>query len=340
MIWSEKIIHRLGSWCLAPIAALAIVQGTVAQPLEKMTYALNWTPDSGHIGYWVALEKGYYAKRGVDVDLQFSTGSGDALAKVDTGRAQMGLVDALVMFPAVARGSKVKIVAIVYDISPFNIYTRRDSGIKVPKDLEGKTIGASPGNTQRVLFPAFAKLAGIDSSKVEWVNISPTAGPSALLAKRVDAVALFTTQMPVMEKILGKGNVHTMPWADYGLDAYSLSTIVADDFLKKKPEAVRGFLTASAEGWRDVFANLDESLAIYKKRVPEIDVDVVRTTLQQAIFGLMKSKRFVEHGIGWIDREKMCASVKLANDNLGLSRPVACDEVYSDKYLTRVDLPK
>jgi NitT/TauT family transport system substrate-binding protein len=286
------------------------------------------------------MEKGYYAKRGLDVDIQFSNGSGDALAKVDTGRAQMGLVDALVMFPAVARGSKVKIVGIVYDISPFNIYTRTDSGIKVPKDLEGKTIGASPGNTQRVLFPAFAKLTNIDPAKVEWVNIGPTAGATALFAKRVDAVSLFTTERPVMEKILGKGNVHMMPWADYGLDAYSLAVIVSEDFLAKKPDAVRGFLAASFEGWRDTFADLEGSLAIYKKRVPEIDVNVVRTALKEAIFGLIKSKRFVDHGIGWIEREKMCASVKLANDNLGMPRAVSCDEVYSDKYLTRVDLPK
>lgn len=338
MISSAKVLRSVCAWCVGLVAALAITHGAMAQ--EKLTYALNWSPDNGHIAYWVALEKGYYSKRGLDVDLQFSQGSGDALAKVDTGRAQMGLVDALVMFPAVARGSKVKIVGIVYDISPFNIFTREDSGIKTPKGLEGKTIGASPGNTQRVLFSAFTKLTNIDGSKVEWVNIGPTAGASALFAKRVDAVALYTTELPVMEKILGKGNVRTMPWADYGLDAYSLSVIVGDDFLTKKPQVVSAFLEASFEGWRDVFANLEESLTIYKKRVPEIDVAVVRTALQTAIFGLIKSKRFVDHGIGWIDRDKMCASVKLANDNLDMPRKISCDDVYSDKYLKRVDLPK
>ena len=199
---------------LAAAMGLASLHGATAQPLEKLTFALNWTPDDGHIPFWVALEKGYYAKRGLDVDLQFSQGSGDSLAKVDTGRAQMGLTDALVMMPAVARGSKVKIVGIQYDISPLNMFTRTDSGIVKPKDLEGKTIGASPGNSQRVLFGAFAKLAGFDESKVTWVNIAPTAGASALFGKRVDALALYTTQLPVLEKVLGKGQVHSMPWAD------------------------------------------------------------------------------------------------------------------------------
>jgi NitT/TauT family transport system substrate-binding protein len=318
--------------------ALNLVNSAAAQ--EKLTFALNWTPDDGHIPFWVALEKGYYAKRGLDVDFQFSNGSGDSLAKVDTGRAQMGLTDALVMMPAVARGSKVKIVGIQYDISPLNMFMRTDSGITKPKDLEGKTIGASPGNSQRVLFGAFAKLTGIDESKVTWVNIAPTAGAASLFAKRVDALAIYTTQLPVLEKVLGKGQVRGMPWADYGLDPYSLSLVVNDDYAAKKPEAVKAFLAATYEGTRDVFSDLDGSLALYKKRVPEIDVDVMRNGLQQVILALMKTKRFADHGIGWIDRDKICASVKLANENLEMPRQLSCDEVYSPNYLTRVDLPK
>src|SRR5882762_160693 len=60
------------------------------QPPQKVVFALNWFPVGDHAAYWVALEKGYYRQRGLDVDMQNSKGSGDSIAKVDTGRAAVG----------------------------------------------------------------------------------------------------------------------------------------------------------------------------------------------------------------------------------------------------------
>ncbi|HEX7217406.1 MAG TPA: ABC transporter substrate-binding protein, partial [Methylomirabilota bacterium] len=49
---------------------------------QKVVFALNWFPVGDHAAYWVALEKGYYKQRGLDVDMQNSKGSGDSIAKV------------------------------------------------------------------------------------------------------------------------------------------------------------------------------------------------------------------------------------------------------------------
>ena len=62
---------------------------------EKFTFALNWFAVGDHAAYWVALDKGYYAQRGLDVSIEASKGSGDSIAKVDTGRADAGLADAV-----------------------------------------------------------------------------------------------------------------------------------------------------------------------------------------------------------------------------------------------------
>ena len=75
------------------------------------------------------------------MELQNSKGSGDSIAKVDSGRADIGLADAVVVIPRVAQGAKVKVVGAVFDLTPLNIWTRKDTGIVKPKDLEGKTAG-------------------------------------------------------------------------------------------------------------------------------------------------------------------------------------------------------
>jgi NitT/TauT family transport system substrate-binding protein len=77
-------------------ALLALLPATAsAQAKEKFTFALNWFAVGDHAAYWVALDKGYYAQRGLDVTLENSKGSGDSIAKVDTNRADAGLADAV-----------------------------------------------------------------------------------------------------------------------------------------------------------------------------------------------------------------------------------------------------
>src|SRR5437762_11553018 len=81
-----------------------------AQAPEKVVFALNWFAVGDHAAYWVALDKGYYKARGLDVDLQNSKGSGDSIARVDTGRADIGLADSAVVIAAVGPGARNKVV--------------------------------------------------------------------------------------------------------------------------------------------------------------------------------------------------------------------------------------
>src|SRR5712671_5498704 len=84
-----------------------------AQPAQKVVFALNWFAVGDHAAYWVALDRGYYRAKGLDVELQNSKGSGDSIAKVDTNRADLGLADSAVVIAAVGRGGKIKVVGMV-----------------------------------------------------------------------------------------------------------------------------------------------------------------------------------------------------------------------------------
>src|SRR4030095_736844 len=204
---------------VALVALIAL--GAEAQAPAKVVFALNWFAVGDHAAYWVALDKGYYKAKGLEVELQNSKGSGDSIAKVDTGRADLGLADAVVVIPRGAQGAKIKIVGAVFDLTPLNIWTRKDTGISKPKDLEGKTLAAPAGDSQRQLFPAFARINGIDASKVKWLSIEPAAKFVALSEKRADAVPDYTTGQPFWEKAVGKENLVRMPWFQHGFDTYS-----------------------------------------------------------------------------------------------------------------------
>lgn len=311
-----------------------------AQALQKVVFALNWFAVGDHAAYWVALDRGYYRARGLDVELQNSKGSGDSLAKVDTGRADIGLADAVVVIPRVAQGARVKIVGAVFDLTPLNIWTRKDTGIARPKDLEGRTLAAPPGDAQRQLFPAFARMTGIDESKVRWLTIEPAAKFVALSEKRADAVPDYTTGQPFWEKAVGKDNLVRMPWSQYGFDTYSMSIIASERTIHERPQVLRDFLAASYQGWRDVLENPKAALEIFKKRVPDIDVSLIEPNMLLGL-ELMKTERYARHGLGWIDRAKMCRTVEIINTYMpDMPRKVGCDEVFTTEFLTRVELPR
>jgi len=320
---------------------LALGPGTpwAQQPPQKVVFALNWFPVGDHAAYWVALEKGYYRQRGLDVDMQNSKGSGDSIAKVDTGRADIGLADSAVVIASAARGTKVKVVGMVFDKSPLNIWSRKEAPITKPKDLEGKTVAAPPGDGQRQMFPAFARLNGIDQTKVTWVNVEPAAKVPALAEKRVDAVADYTTGMPFYEKAIGKGNAVMLPWADHGFDMYSMSIIASEKTMKEREPVLKAFLEASYLGWRDVMSDPKSALEIFKKRVPEIDLAIIEPNMMMGL-ELMKTDRYAKNGIGWMEEKKMCESVDLVNTYMGVPTKVECKTVYTNEFLTKVELPR
>jgi len=322
------------------VALIAVAVAGEAQAPQKVVFALNWFAVGDHAAYWVALDRGYYKARGLDVELQNSKGSGDAIAKVDTGRADLGLADAVVVIPRVAQGAKIRIVGAVFDNTPLNIWTRKDTGITAPKDLEGKTLAAPPGDSQRQLFPAFAKVNGLDASKVKWLTIEPAAKFVALAEKRADAVPDYTTGQPFWEKAVGKDNLVRMPWHQYGFDTYSMSIFASEKTINERNKVLRDFLAASYQGWRDVMDNPKAALEIFKKRVPDIDLALIEPNMMLGL-DLMRTERYAKNGIGWMDHGKMCGTVEFINTYMpDMPRKVGCDEVFTNEFLTKIEPPK
>jgi NitT/TauT family transport system substrate-binding protein len=331
---SKSVFAPLAATC----AALATLVALPVQANEKFTFALNWFAVGDHAAYWVALDKGYYAQRGLDVTLENSKGSGDAIAKVDTGRADAGLADAVPIISAVSRGARVKMVGLVFDKSPMTIFSHADKPLLKPKDLEGKSIGAPAGDSQRLAFPLFAKINNVDASKVTWVNIEPTAKYVSVAEKRLDGVADYTTGQPFLDKAVGVGKSARLPWSDFGFDLYAMSIMASDKTMTDKSKQLKAFMEASYMGWRDVMANPKEAVAIFKKRVPEIDAAIIEQNMLLG-FELMRTKNFADNGIGWIDEKKMCASTDIVNTYMSLPKKVDCKAVFSTDYFTKIAMP-
>src|SRR5207247_685611 len=186
----SKEVSSPGALVMRPLARLRILMAAAAVSccaLSAQAADVNFITDFGfngrHAYYYVALEKGYYKAEGLNVNILRGQGSIDAVKKVASGAADIGFADAGAL--VLARGNDaipVKLLAIIYASPPHAIFTTADRGIKVPKDLEGKTLADSAFSAIPVIFKAYAQAANVDASKVTWISAESAALPCLPLA--------------------------------------------------------------------------------------------------------------------------------------------------------------
>ena len=158
------ILKRTGMAALGAASIVALTMFPVVAA-ESVSFALDWVVNGTHAGYFVAKEKGYYSDAGLDVTLARGFGSGDTVKRVASGTATFGLADTGAIIAARANEDvPVRIVAMIYDRASLGLIYLAESGIKKPKDLEGRAIGRSASGASVNMFPGFLKANNIDRS--------------------------------------------------------------------------------------------------------------------------------------------------------------------------------
>ena len=323
---------RIASLSLAALLAVA----TSASAQEKFTFALNWFAVGDHAAYWVALDKGYYKAQGLDVTMDPGQGSAGAVQRVVTGAYQVGFADVntLVEYNAKNPGKEVLCVFMAYDFPPFGVYALKKSGIKEPKDLEGKKLGAPVFDASFRLFPVFAKKTGIDKNKVTHVNLTPQLREQSLVQGTVDFISghYFSSMLDLKARNVKAEDVTVMRYSDFGLDVYGNCVIVSPAMLEN-PKAVTGFISATAKAWKDVIADPKSGIAAAKKRDPLIDEALEMERLQLSLESNILTPYVKANGMGDVDPARFARSVKDVAEAFGLATAPAPDKVFTNKFL-------
>src|SRR3954471_10196615 len=280
------------------VAALAVALAPAAQAQDKMTLQLNWFHLADHAPIYMALKKGYFAEEKIDLTVVRGAGSADSAKKIDLKQADIGISDAPTIITAISKGADLKIVAVVFDKAGNNVFFKKSAGINKPADLIGRKIAVPPADSHRVLWPAFAAINNIPADKVTMVNVKPEGKQAIVAAGEVDASFDLYTSYAIWEKVLGKGQVGNLLWADYGLPIYGHTYFVNTELEQKNPKLIERFLRATHKGWRDAAANPAEAIDAMVAAVPGLDRDALFNTTPQ-IMDLCVTERSREHGIGW-----------------------------------------
>ena len=121
--------------------AASLAMGTAASAADKLTLQLKWVTQAQFAGYFVADHEGFYAEEGLDVTIK-PGGPDISPVQVIAG----GGADVVIDWMPSALASREKGVELVNIAQPFKssgmmLTCRKDSGIKLPADFRGKTLG-------------------------------------------------------------------------------------------------------------------------------------------------------------------------------------------------------
>jgi len=304
--------------------------------LTDVTLALDFVILGRHAPWYVAQAKGYYKDEGLNTKFIAGRGTGHVIASLEGGVAQFGLPDVPGLVLGRAKGSKVKVVAIVYQRSPYAVFSL-DPGANVtkPENLVGLELGSGPETFVPQVIQGFMKQRGLDPKTVKFTNIAPTSRVAMLVAGKVPAIHLFTLSEPGIRKALaGKAKLRVFVPADHGLELYSLGIGVTEDYLQKNPQHVRGFVRASFRGWQDAMRNPEEAAEIQHKALPALDKGVILEELK-LIRSLVVVPDTLANGYGWFGDAKMKNVVDFIVANVGVGDGAAprAEDLYAKGFL-------
>jgi len=317
------------SWSGAPAAAETAV--TIRQ---------DWLHGGHHAAMWVALDKGWYAEKGLNVSIVRGFGSADTAKMIGIGKEQLGQCDAGAIILAQLKGTEQKIVGSYIPTAPYCFVSPVDKGIRVPKDLEGKTVAVAAASGEYTVWQAFLKKAQVKESAINLNIVSVDILNTQLLTGKVDAVMTYAISGVAL------ANVNNLPinvimFKDHGVDLYSNSLTVYLPWLAEKgnDEMLRRFLEATYRGLKYALLNPNEAMAIIAKRNPDSIIgekeqryQLERLRIWAAGNITADNKKF---GLGHISEEKM----RYTNDVImeyvhkGPEPKLSLDRIYTDKYL-------
>lgn len=331
---------RHGGGFMAAVVVLLGLAGigfaSAAAPTTA-TIQMDFIIGGKHAPWYVALEKGFYSKRGLAATIRAGKGSADTVRTIAAGGADFGFADISTAIVARSRGVGVQAVGQLGYVGA-TILWREDSPIKSVKGLEGKSWAISPGQAQWFLMPAYCRINKIDFKSIK---IQETAAPiqtAALATKKADFIIMFrASNDEVAELAAAKQGIKLKRvfMKDTGLDIYGSGLIAREDDIKKRPDLVRAYVEGTMEGLRYTRDHQEESLRILLKHKPELDEALTTLQLRNALYEVMIPPESVKSGLGYMRPEIMEKTVRITNEYFDVARKVSVKEVFTNQFVKR-----
>jgi ABC-type nitrate/sulfonate/bicarbonate transport system substrate-binding protein len=234
---------------------------------DKVSLQLDWTPNTNHIGVYVALANGWYEDAGIEVDVLPYTDAGNADAIVANGNADFGISFPPSLIFSRAAGLDLVSVAAVLQKTVSEIAVLDSSDIRRPRDLDGKTYAGFGLPDEEPRLAGVIKADG-GSGEFETATLS-TAAYQALYNRRADFTEIFTAWEGIEAEMQGI-KLRTFRYDTYGIPEWPSVILVAkQENVTKRADVYERFLEVTRRGYEFAAQQPEQAARIFLDYLPE-----------------------------------------------------------------------
>lgn len=237
---------------------------------EKLTtvkLALDWTPNTNHTGIYVAQEKGWYRKHGIDLQILPYSSSSTPELLVANGKTDLAISFVESMVLDRATGEKLVSLAAIIPHNTSALVTKKSSGLDRPRDLDGKTYAGFGSGFENAVVSRMIKC---DGGKGDFKNI--TANLDAYQAFKTGKVDFTWFYMGAegIQAMQDGMKLNAFYVNQYCVPDYPSPVIItSENDIKQKPDAIRRFMAATAQGYEWAAKHPDAAANLLIKGTPK-----------------------------------------------------------------------
>lgn len=306
-----------------------------AAEMDKVTLRLSWRWKAEFAPLVLTDDKGFFKEQNIDVELLEGKGSGDVVPLIGNKSDDFGYLNLTTVAIAIGKGLPVKVVAGLMGKHPSALAFYADQNIKEPKDLEGKSIALAPGEAFAVIYPSFAAKWDIDTSKVQTVQLDPSAKNQAFLEGKVDVLPVYVNNELPQIRALSDKPIDILVPGDWGFNTLANGIIVHEDTIRDNPDLVRRFVTAVVNGYKYALDHPEEAVDAISKRSEELASQPREILLQQVQMTLdfIHSPATEDKPIGWMAEEDWKNTIEPMRESGAIEQDLPLDTYYTNEFV-------
>lgn len=294
---------------------------------QKIRLPMGYIPNIQYAPYYVAVEKGYFAEAGLEIEFDYSFET-DGVTLVGANELPFAVVSGEQVLLARAQGIPVVYVLAWFQQYPVAVVAKTSSGITAPADLAGKKVGL-PGlfGASYIGLRALLDQAGVPESSLTLDSIGFNQVES-LATDQEQAVVGYFSNEPVQLRAQGY-EVNEIRVADY-VQLASNGLITNETAITNQPALVQSMVTAFLRGLAGTLANPDEAYQISKKYIPnlgETDEAVQKEILALSLEFWKAARPGYSDPQAWENMQQVLLEMGL------LAQPLELDKAFTNQFI-------
>lgn len=303
-------------------------QGTGGK--EKITFVLDWTPNTNHTGVYIAQELGYFEEAGLDVEI-VQPPEGGALPLVAAGHAQFGVTFQEELGAALTSDSPLELVAVgtILQHNTSGIISLKENNITSPKDMENKVYATWDAPVEKAIIRQVITKDGGNYDAIKMIPSTVTDVISALQTD-IDMIWVYYGWDGIATEVKGlETNYFAFKDIDPVLDFYTPVIAASPSYLEENQSTAKAFMEAVTKGYEYAIANPEEGAKILVKHAPELDLELVTASQKY----LAKEYKAEAEKWGVIDQERWDRFYGWLYENNLIPKKIEAGQGFTNEYL-------